>query len=107
MILYHFCCKHSAKGIRETGELLPGRDGFVWLTDLASPLPEHVGLTSDYLTCRRTERRFKVADHTGVIAWADLRDSLRPGLVASLEAWDEARPDHWFVSRRPVPVIVR
>lgn len=119
--LYHYTCTdHGAPGIERTGLVYPGAHlqqqhpspstraaAFAWLTDLDTPERAPLGLTSKYLTCDRTERRYTIhpADvATHVLPWMDVRNELPWQLVQALEGAPGAMPRHWFVANQPVRV---
>lgn len=129
--LYHYTCRHSLDGIRETGLVYPAvkmrvaKDlprplerkfnmvgQLVWLTDLASITGLNrnmIGLTMGTLVkCDRTEHRFEViGEDVPIFQWAELRVRWPVDIVTDLETLPGARPEHWFVSRGPVPVRYR
>lgn len=97
--LYHFCCSHSATEIDKTGVLRPiiawrkfdevltlhghARTGLhrapavLWLTDLAEPDRDGLGLTSVYIACDRTEFRYSV-DARDAMPWFKFVDRWHP-----------------------------
>ena len=110
MSLWHFtCADHGLPGIRETGELRPNELAalpLVWLTDLAVPSRDALGLTSWSLSCDRTEVRVPVPAHPAIEPWWTWRRAhpeLRPW-AELLEAALGARPAHWLVSASPLPI---
>lgn len=109
--LWHYTCRHAARQIGYFGVLRPMlcpwfRDDaprVVWLTDLDTPDVDGLGLTSRYLTCDRTARRYQVLDATDAKPWTDVRNEFAD------QAWvDDAealgRPEHWYVCQEPVRV---
>lgn len=123
--LWHYTCEHSHLLLGRTGVLLPGcmltgatdvradrvlpfQTSLVWLTDLALPNRDALGLSMLYLTCDRTAHRYRVEDVTDVVAWVDVRRSMvlrgMTDAVESLEDVPGVQPRHWFVSTQPVPV---
>lgn len=104
--LYHFTCEHGREGIARTGTLIPRTHPFMqhlgpllWLTDLAEPTPESVGLTSTTLSCDRLAHRFIVQSHAAV-RWTEIRRMVPRDVVESLEAF--SKPAHWWIVRRPL-----
>lgn len=124
--LWHYTCDHAHLLLGRSGTLLPGcmlngvndlrHDGGVlpfqtslcWMTDLGLPIREALGLSSVYLTCDRTQHRYRVLDDSDVVAWLDVRRAMvQRGMrdaVEDLEAAPGARPRHWYVATAPVPV---
>lgn len=112
--VYHYTCRHRAELIGRRGVLDPSpqpflrtRDGeryaeLVWLTDLADPDAEALGLTSHHLSCDRTEVRYRVVDPSPVQAWRTYKLRLDRTDVSALELG--RRHDLWYVSARPVEV---
>jgi hypothetical protein len=111
--LYHYTCRHRAELIGRRGVLDPSpqpllrtRDDryaeLVWLTDLAEPDAEALGLTSHMLQCDRTEVRYRVVDPSAVEPWRTYRLRLDRVDVSALELG--RRHDRWYVSARPVEV---
>lgn len=99
MILYHYCCHHSAYAIEhDRFTLRPGLDGFVWLTDLDVPDRRGLGLTSRILSCDRTECRFVVDEPIEVERWIDVRRALPRPLVRDLEADPRVLLAHWYLT---------
>lgn len=104
--LYHFTCSHGFEAIGASGILRPNvhplmahLGPLLWLTDLAEPSRDSVGLTSDYLTCDRMAYRYSV--HTrAALGWADLRERVSPAVVKIMESYSD--PAHWWVVRRPL-----
>lgn len=116
--LYHFTCSHGYAKIGAAGKLrpassripglrlLPGR--FVWLTDLAVPVRDALGLTSTSLQCDRTEHRYRVVDpqNPEIIPWSVARRKCDRAQVLALESAPGAQPDHWWVATIPVRVVL-
>ena len=108
--LYHFTCAHRAPLIGGRGVLKPnpqpmlGGVALVWLTDLAVPDRDGLGLTSSLVRCDRTEFRYRALSHIGVQAWmiSSWRARLHSDLLADFELFGQ--PLRWFVSAQPVPV---
>jgi hypothetical protein len=78
----------------------------VWLTDLAWPDVERLGLTSHVLDCERGEERFTVhpEDQDGVMPWREWADAhkLDRSARSALELGHRDGAAHWFVSSSPV-----
>jgi hypothetical protein len=109
--LYHYTCDHAVDRIGVSGLLLPGAlmaglgDEFAWFTDLEVPIVPALGLTSVLLTCDRTAHRYRVVDDVDVLPWRNTRwtvDKLRRDAIEV----PGTSPGNWFVSRRPVPVVL-
>jgi len=113
--LWHYTCDHGHEAIGEFGVLVPGRvlapdrmppdywpADFVWLTDLARPNRDALGLTSWIIECDRTAHRYRAAWEVTIKPWVEVRRSVNS--PESLEAAEGARPRHWYVSRDPVAV---
>jgi hypothetical protein len=128
-VLYHFCCAHAAPIIDRCGFLSPtpvswrrmdellARGGWpttgltqaptvVWLTDLAEPDVEGLGLTRDTIECDRTEFRYTVS-RLHAVSWDSFCRRYRPH--AAYRDWLESgrSPAHWFVATANLPVIGR
>lgn len=113
--LYHFTCGHSRDQIGDTGKILPGSmltdtdaawpARFVWLTDMARPDRNALGLTSHTLRCDRTEHRYRVTDPTAVVPWHTVARLLTREQRDQLEAEPGARPMHWFVAVCGIAVV--
>lgn len=104
--LYHFTCQHGHAGILKTGTLIPhphifapGAGPILWLTDLAEPSAESVGLTSTLTRCNRLAHRYRV-ETKAAKPWALLRPRFPANIVADMESFGQ--PDHWYVVQRPV-----
>lgn len=113
--LYHYTCDHGRAAIGERGSLVPAAElttrptpwqaDYVWLTDLATPMREALGLTNYIISCDRTVHRYRVTDGDYVLPWhiaargesRERRDELEGGLGV--------RPMHWFVSLSHVLVV--
>ena len=106
--VYHYTCRHTAKRIGRRGVLVPTPQPFlggvelVWLTDLADPDREGLGLTSNMIACDRTEVRYRVLDASTVQAWRTYKLRLDRSHVSALEFGH--RHGSWYVSTAPVPV---
>jgi hypothetical protein len=107
-MLFHYTCHHYIKIIGRHGTLMPrdqpvlGGHKLVWMTDLAIPDRNGLGLTSHLLGCDRMAFRYVVTDASCVIPWKEARFSFGP-LAMFLEMSDGAMPEHWFVSHTSVP----
>ena len=108
-ILFHYTCAHAANKIGRRGLLFPYPQPFapeigpvVWLSDLAVPDRWALGLTSRYLSCDRTEYRYRVATKLAV-PYSAMRGLIRPDVRADLEAFGQA--DRWWVSRHAVEAV--
>lgn len=112
MKLYHYTCLHSEPDIRREGRLIPWSqpmlDGLhlIWLTDMAWPDREGLGLTSLTLQCDRAQWRVTVDAQPQ--RWVDfartLPTKLRPARRA-LEFAPGALPMHWWVSEVGLPAL--
>lgn len=110
MTLYHFTCDHGHAQITE--RLIPaswqdnradnGPGRLVWMTDLAVPNRDALGLTSHILSCDRTAHRYRVTSEVDIVPWLKVRRAYR--WAEELESAEGARPAHWFVSGVSVPV---
>lgn len=110
MTLWHYTCDHGRAAIlADSGTLRPNLRApipILWLTDLAAPERDALGLTSRILDCDRTEHRFRIDDPIDVLPWAALRLRYRPTLVAGLETAPGAQPEHWYVTLQPQRAIL-
>ena len=105
MPLYHFTCSHGRALIGSPGVLEP-HWGFVWLTDLARPPREAVGLTSQILDCDRMEFRYRATANGTVVPWTTVRRRYPREWVEGLESAPGALLRHWYVSPVPVPAVL-
>jgi hypothetical protein len=116
--LFHFTCTHCAPLIARDGVLVPITDQLtralppevlplVWLTDLPRPDRDGLGLTSVALHCDRTAARFTVARTADTVPWWEWRRAhpATRAVARVLEETPGARPAHWWVSERPVPIV--
>ena len=108
MILFHYTCDHGAEGIRRSGVLRPNPQALlprplVWLTDLAEPHRDALGLTSLILSCDRTAHRFRV-DTTAAMWWPHYARTVPPWAREALDGEPGAMPAHWWVVDVPVPI---
>jgi hypothetical protein len=111
-ILHHYTCDHALPRILACGELRPGIDGVLWLTDMAVPNRQALGLTSHTLTCDRLANRLDVSVDPRLVMWWMVfrRDCLANGHRAYVEARESApgaRPMHWWVAAWPIPLKAR
>ena len=104
MSIYHYTCAHQAAKMMPDayGNVTleprsPG--GLLWLTDLATPVRQALGLTSMILDCDRTEYRLELLDLSTVRRWVDVRRSYRE--LWALERVPGVMPMHWYVSTSP------
>jgi hypothetical protein len=116
--LYHFTCDHAWALLGNAGKLRPARDqtttlpdnwwpaDYVWVTDLAHPIRDALGLTNTLgapAVCDRTAHRYRVTDTADCVPWTVVRRTVQnPGL---LESAPGVRPRHWWVSPHWVPVV--
>jgi hypothetical protein len=115
--LYHFTCGHGRQRIGPQGWLLPAatvagrraglgpQASYVWLTDLDTPVPGVLGLTSSIIACDRTQYRYRVISTQGVMPWTSARQALDPRVLEVLEA-PPALLRHWWVARVPVRAVL-
>lgn len=114
--LFHYTCAHSQERLLAMGDravILPGREltptktgpvsRVAWFTDLALPKRDALGLTMNFISCDRTEFRWKVTDPHGIVRWSEVRDTFGEAAL-ELEESPGAESRHWFVSYGPVKV---
>lgn len=113
--LFHLTCVHRAPSIIAIGALIPNPHPFmprmaplVWMTDQPDLDPALLGLTQTYISCDRTQCRFMVIDYSTVHRWLDVVAEapltvLDPRVVHRLNK--DRRPEHWWISGAPVPVV--
>lgn len=105
-VLYHYTCFHgNAAIIGDLGEIKPGPDGLVWLTDMRVPIRDALGLTSRYITCDRMAYRWQVEIVPEIAWWPRWLRQASPEWKKwgrMLEMADGARPAHWYVAEIPV-----
>lgn len=114
--LYHYTCDHGHKGIgtegyarplaRLAGGELPETARWLWLTDMATPDRDALGLTSQVLACDRLAHRYRVTRPVDVHPWVKVRRLVSPIVREALESAPGARPKHWYVSRQPQSVVL-
>jgi hypothetical protein len=113
--LYHYTCGHGFAGLGRGGVLRPNPQPFlggarlVWFTDMVAPDVYGLGLTSETLSCERTEYRYVIADPleaSAVTPWRiwQAAHRIRPDVVARLEF--ERMPGRWWVADHAVPVVL-
>jgi hypothetical protein len=129
MLLYHYSCSHVAAAIARSGVLKPGTawrhydarllthgepmsglwraPAVIWLTDLATPDPEALGLTSRTLDCDRTEYRYTVQRADDMMPWLQFAEWHRANSAWLRVLHDGRQPDRWFVAVLPTPYIER
>ena len=105
---YHYTCDHGAQGIRRDGLIKTNPHPWLpiplaWFTDLDAPIRDALGLTSQILTCDRTEHRFEASPH-GLLWWPIYARELSAEIRWGLESAPGALPMHWWISDRDVPV---
>ena len=116
MALWHYTCDHGRAGIGDRGYLVPGVmltdrvanlpcSRYVWLTDLAVPIRDALGLTGLIVKCDRVAHRYRVWDETTVRRWVDVARDVPRAIRENLESAPGARPAHWYVSEEPVPAV--
>lgn len=111
MNLYHFTCDHGYQHIHaqvipaawQTPRAAGGPGDYAWFTDLSVPQRDALGLTSHILSCDRTAHRYRATDTSGLVPWVSVRRE-HPW-AEELESAPGARPRHWFVSAKSVPVV--
>lgn len=113
MILYHYSCADNAPLILDSGYLEPTMQPlldpskfgpFLWLTDLAEPDADGLGLTSNSLACDRTAFRFAV-DGSPARHWFYQSVFFPRAYVHALEAAPGAAPGHWYIADRKLKVL--
>lgn len=117
MTLYHYTCDHGFNAIGRTGVIVPARlltsndladwlpAQFAWMTDMAYPDREALGLTSQVLKCDRTAHRYRVTDEENVVSWVTARKAFRHA-ASVIENVPGVRVRHWYVSLEAVPVAL-
>lgn len=121
-VLWHFTCHHGATAIGPSGYVLPASQHspaamagmpedwrwmaeLAWFTDLSVPDVMALGLTRRIVRCDRTRFRYRVQDNSLCVPWLDVLPTL-PRRATELSR-DYGLPGRWWVSREPVPVILR
>lgn len=105
MMLYHYCCHHSAQLIARTMTLRPVAQPMlkglpvVWATDQEIPDRDALGLTMHMVKCDRTEHRFTVLAEDEPLFTPWTASPLR-ALCRDLEAFEHPplQPELWWVS---------
>lgn len=103
--LWHYTCDHHHLQLGRRNVLTPGRDGFVWLTDLDHPYAAALGLTSVVLACDRTAHRYRVRYAADARPWTEVRREVNPVRREALESAPGVLPRHWWVATTLVPVV--
>ena len=113
--LYHYTCDHGRRALGDECVLLPAAariedtgpwtGELVWLTDLAHPHREGLGLTSHILDCDRTAHRYRVLPGALVDRWTTFARGLPRGYRESVEGAPGAMPAHWWVAVAGVPAV--
>ena len=109
--LYHYTCEHWAMMIGPAGVLRPWYQpflgiGLVWLTDMAEPDREALGLTSSMLMCDRTEHRYRVTSAADIEPWLLFPSHAADDEFLALFESPPRQPARWFVSRHDVAVVL-
>lgn len=124
MILYHYCCSHSAAKITDSGRLVPSAHQhlpqvapIVWLTDLrieGEPMDiERLALGmphnrhAEEQGCDRFSHRVTVAVRGGVFRWSRwARRNIHPRQQEAIELNHPGiLPAHWWLTFRPTPAL--
>lgn len=107
--LWHFTCDTDAELLGDVGLAVPAGDHLmpplVWLTDSPRPRIEGLPHHGHVDTCGPLLHRYSV--EPGVFdadPWVEFRRSLADEVVWALELAEGAQPEHWLVSRNPIPV---
>lgn len=119
---WHYTCDHGRTGIGDFGVLRPPAaqkpslrvtalddderlmNDLIWCTDLPEADIEALGLTSEILSCERWTYRYLVTNPRALVPFADVQHQFTPDTqVGLLEGG--ARPEHWWVSWRPLAVV--
>lgn len=99
--LYHYTCEHGHHLIQKERPTLlrvHPKLKWLWLTDLAQPDREALGLTSHTITCDRTRYRYAVLPTGDIHRWVDVRREFSPQVRDALENTHHAAPMHWWLS---------
>lgn len=110
MKLFHYTCSHARSKILLDGILKPNERGYrqlLWLTDLAVPSVQGLGLTSFMLRCDRTQWRVSVESEiaTPWTKWAH-DHKVEWQIREVLDGTPGAMPLHWWVSEVDIPIRV-
>lgn len=123
--LYHYTCDHGREALGDLGQLRTAAElmspakrdsldpglvallSWCWLTDLATPHRDALGLTSHTLGCDRAAHRYQVVlpTKTGAIRWTGARRYFRADLREELESAPGAMPRHWYIAPSGVQVV--
>jgi hypothetical protein len=77
-----------------------------WVTDMAVPEREALGLTQHTTPCDRMEFRYRVLSPSRAVWWPVwARANLEPAMRRRLESQGASRPAHWWVSEEPLWVV--
>lgn len=114
--LWHYTCSHGRAAIGTSGQIVPAQQltsrelpwpgSYVWVTDLATPNAEALGLTRQLVKCDRTAHRYLVCPGQPVTRWVDIRRQVPPVWRDELEGAPGAMLMHWYVSRQPLAVVL-
>lgn len=119
---YHYTCDHGRDGIGDYGVIHPIGALFpvmpaagltdderlmralLWATDLPEPDIEGLGLTSEILSCKRWIYRYRITNPMPLMRFSDMQYRFSPEAQKGLLE-GAVKPEHWFVSWRPLPAI--
>jgi hypothetical protein len=110
MSLFHYTCDHAYPTIMLDREIRPNphvEPSLVWLTDLAMPIRDALGLTSTYISCDRTAHRIEITEPPQTIFPWYLWRRAHPQHRHIAYVWENAegaRPAHWYVSEQAIPI---
>ncbi|MEN8233757.1 MAG: hypothetical protein ABFR89_02400 [Actinomycetota bacterium] len=110
-MFYHFTAERRALQIdgwlRRFPQQLLFAEPLIWVTDLADPQREAVGLTSHRIPYDRMATRFTLEPWSEGLVKRWLGSALQQSTPAHvLEMLHEgAAPEHWFIVDRPVAVV--
>lgn len=112
--LWHYTCDHGHEDIGarlvpgtwlQPGRRMPWTSRVVWLTDMAVPDRDALGLTMHIAACDRTVHRYRVTDDSAVVRYVEwAREALYRLQREQVENVPGALPMHWWVSDEPVSV---
>lgn len=110
LTLYHYTTRRLARKITNRGFLKPNPvwtavTGYplVWLTDMADPDVEGLGLTRHYIKEDRTAVRYIVQRYENIVPWILFPATISHADRRTLEK--DRLPERWFVSTKHVYVI--
>jgi len=105
--LWHYTCDHAHAAIGAVGTLHTiGVARYIWLTDLAEPDRDALGLTMRLVTCDRTAHRYRVMGDPIVYRYSDVRlGDFTATERDGLEGEPGALLRHWWIAPGPVPVL--